>query len=118
MFYKDITYTDYNGEEKTERAYFHMPKPELVKLDAFYGGIQHKLDEIQASNDAYALYNMFEDIIRKSYGVKSDDGTRFVRKPEIAEDFLQSAAYEALFVKLITNPEELNEFMSKVAQAN
>lgn len=32
MYSKTITYTDFNGTERTETFYFHLSKPELLSL--------------------------------------------------------------------------------------
>lgn len=116
MIKKTITYKDYDGEVITEDFYFNLSKPELVKLDAFYGGLQKRLDKVKADRDYFTLYEMFENIIKSSYGVKSEDRKRFVKSNDISDSFLQSRAYEVLFNELIVNEEAINDFMSKVAE--
>ena len=39
----------------------------------------------------------FEDLIKKAYGVKSEDGRRFMKSEEISRSFMESPAYEILF---------------------
>ena len=45
----------------------------------------------------------FEDLIKKAYGVKSEDGRRFMKSEEISRSFMESPAYEILFEELVTN---------------
>lgn len=115
MITRNVTYNDYNGESRTEKLYFNLSKPELVKLDAYYNGFMRKLNEVQETRDQYALYEMFEKLILDSYGIKSEDGKRFVKSKELSESFLQSAAYESLFMDLISNEETMKSFMEGLA---
>lgn len=117
MITRTVTYKDFNGNECSEKLYFNLSKPELVKLDAYYNGFMRRLDEIKEERDQYALYEMFEKLILDSYGVKSEDGKRFVKSKELSENFYQSAAYEAFFMDLISDEELMNSFMTGLANA-
>lgn len=62
--------------------------------------------------------DLFKEIIHKSYGVKSPDGRRFMKSPEILEDFLQTEAYSELFVKLATDADEATAFVNGIVPKN
>ena len=53
---------------------------------------------------------VFLDLVKKAYGVKSDDGKRFVKSAEAVEDFVNSAAYDELFVKFMTDTDFASKF--------
>jgi hypothetical protein len=55
---------------------------------------------------------VFKDIILKSYGIKSDDGKRFIKSPAISEEFSQTEAYSELMVELIGNEKAASEFVN------
>ena len=75
MFKKKITYTDYNGQERTEDFYFNLSKSELIMLESTTpGGYTAMLQRIIDSKDNTQLMKIFTDLIKMSYGVKSDDG--------------------------------------------
>jgi hypothetical protein len=57
-------------------------------------------------------------IINKSYGVKSPDGRRFMKKPEYLEEFMETPAYSILYMDLATNEEAAAEFINKVVPTN
>lgn len=57
-----------------------------------------------------------DDVIKRSYGRK--EGDKFVRSPEISNDFLSSEAYSELFFELCTNPAKAAEFMSGIVPGN
>lgn len=113
MLKKTITYKDYNGVEKTETHHFHLSERELTKMTmSEYGAMDERLKAIVDAKDSPQIMDQFEDLIRLSYGVKMPDG-RFVKKRDgrlLFEDFESSAAYDALFMELCTNPKIAAEF--------
>ena len=42
------------------------------------------------------MYDLLNDFVLTAYGVKSEDGKRFIKSEQIREEFKQSLAYEAL----------------------
>lgn len=114
MLKKTITYTDYNGNERTEDFYFNLTKPELIKMEyEFEGGLSNKLKDIKDA-DHKTIIDLFEFIVTSSYGEKSSDGKHFVKNEKIREDFLQSEAYSVLFMELLTDSDKANSFISGV----
>ncbi len=107
MLKKTIAYTDYNGNQRNETFYFNLSKSELVELSVTYGNFS----DIAASNDLDKLVGAMKDIILKAYGVKSDDGKRFIKSQELSLEFYQSEAYSTLFMELATNSDEANKFI-------
>lgn len=107
MLKKTIAYTDYNGNQRNETFYFNLSKSELVELSVTYGNFS----DIAASNDIGKLVGAMKDIILKAYGVKSDDGKRFIKSQELSLEFYQSEAYSTLFMELATNSDEANKFI-------
>lgn len=112
MLAKTITFTDYNGTERTETFYFNLSKVELVKLESENEGLTEQLKSIAENPDPKKIIAIFEMLIEKSVGIKSDDGIRFMKSKEITEKFMQSPAYDALFVELLGNQELASDFMT------
>lgn len=101
MFQKKITYTDYDGVERTETFYFNISRAELTELQLTYpGGYGEYIERVVDSNDQAQVMKLFKDFIMRSYGEKSADGKRFVKSPELAEAFLQTPAYDELFMEM------------------
>jgi hypothetical protein len=129
MIKETVTYTDFNGEEKTEDLYFNLSRAELLRYNlsqegGFEGALKRILglsdtDSVSENNqeiinnmDADKLTQLFDWVewfIGISYGIKTDDG-RFVKSEKIKEEFLSSEAYSELLMKLATNPSKANEF--------
>lgn len=113
MIKEPITYTDYNGVERTEDFYFNISKAELIEMEMMTdGGMQQYLEEISKSKDNKRIMQAFKEIITKAYGVKSPDGRRFIKNAEVTDAFLQSEAYSELIVKLATDADYALKFVS------
>lgn len=115
MLKKTITYTDYNGAERTETFWFNLSKAELMELQFSVNGDFGKyIESIQASQDNRKIIELFKEIILKSYGEKSADGKRFIKSKELAEEFSQTEAYSELFMQLAQNENEATAFISGI----
>ncbi len=115
MLKKVITYTDFNGNERTEPHYFHLSKSELMRKEmSVSGGLTEKIKRISEKMDAPLIMEVFEDLIYSSYGEKSDDGRRFVKSKELTEAFVQSVAYDALYIELITDADAAAAFFKGI----
>lgn len=113
-----ITYEDLNGVQRTEEFYFDLSKTEIVKMQSsIKGGYDAQLKSIAASSDGALIMEFFESFIKNSYGVKSDDGRRFMKSDEISRSFLETPAYEVLFEKLVTDSNAASEFVNGVMRA-
>lgn len=115
MLSKKITYVDFDGEKRTEEFRFHLSKAELAKMRySVAGGLEKRLTKIIDSNDQPQLIKIFCELIDLSYGVKSDDGRKFMKSPEILDDFKSTEAYSQLFMELATNDNAAKEFINGV----
>ena len=119
MLKKTITYTDYNDVERTEDFYFNLNKAEVIEMElGTTGGLAEKIKRIVAAQDQPTIMKLFKDIILKAYGVKSDDGKRFMKSEEISEAFAQTEAYSILYTELATNADEAAKFINGILPAN
>lgn len=115
MLKRDITYKDFDGNEVTETFYFNLSRTELVDLELSYdGGLEAAINRIIESKDVKALINEFKRIVLESYGVKSEDGKRFIKNDEVREAFSQTAAYDSLFFELATNADAAADFVKGI----
>lgn len=102
MFTDTITYEDFNGNETSQEVYFNISKMEAIGLETMYpGGYSKKLEEISKSEDAKEIFDTLKDFVDISYGVKSEDGKRFVKSDEELEKFKSSPAYDEFMLKLL-----------------
>lgn len=118
MLKKTITYTDYNGNERTEDFYFNLSKAEITEMEmGVTGGLVEMINRIVAAQDAPEIIKIFKDLILKSFGVKSPDGKRFIKSKELSTEFSQTEAYSDLYMELATNAEEAAKFVNGIVPA-
>ena len=112
MLKKTITFTDFDGEERTEDFYFNLTKAEIMEMEmGSAGGLVKRLEKIVQEKKQDEIIKEFKEIIRKAYGVKSPDGRKFIKSKEVFDDFAQTEAYSELFMQLATDGEAAAEFV-------
>lgn len=118
MLKKTITYTDYDGNERTEDFYFNLSRAEAVEMQAnASGGLEDFYRRIVAERDIPKIYAMFKDLVLKSYGQKSLDGKRFIKSPELSEEFSQTEAFSELIMEIMTEPEAATKFANGIVSS-
>lgn len=123
MLKKTITYTDYNGNPRTEDFYFNLTRAELMIMQASkVGGLENMMRKIVQDQNGPAIMDNFREIIHKAYGEKSPDGRQFLKKApdghDLADDFEQTEAYSELFMELVLDAEAAAKFMNSVLPAD
>ena len=120
MLKKTITYTDYFGKEQTEDFYFNYSKAELAELSLTGpdGDMGSWLQSIVDENDNAKILQSFKDIILGAYGVRSEDGKRFIKSPELAKEFMQTAAFDKLLLSFFTDADEASAFINGMMPAD
>lgn len=120
MYAKKIASMNYNTGEKKERTYyFNLTKAELMEMQlSVDGGLQEYVQKIIETEKTPQLVELFKKLILMSYGEKSDDGMRFMKKAQdghrLSDDFEQTDAYSELFTELATNSESATAFVNGI----
>lgn len=119
MITKTITYTDYNGVQRTEKFYFNLNKAEIMKMEmSVSGGMAEMIQRIVDAQDVPSLIKMWEDLIRRSFGVKTPDGKGFVKRQEDLDAFVATEAYSELFMELSTDTQAATDFINGIFPAD
>ena len=104
MIKKTVKYEDFNGVERTEDLWFNLTKTELNNINfKHHGTYGEQLKGVVDSKDIRVIKELFDEIIIKAYGIKSEDGRNFRKSPAIVDDFVTSAAYDALMNELLSD---------------
>ena len=115
MLKKTITYTDYNGTERTEDFYFNLSRAELMEMEmSTTGGMIELIQRIVAAQDSPAIIKIFKELVLKAYGQKSADGKRFIKSDELSTEFAQTEAYSQLFMELATDADAAAKFVNGI----
>ena len=118
MLKKTVTYKDFNDNPQEDTYYFNLSKSELVELEVEYKeGFGETLQRLIETNDQKSLIAEFKKLILMSYGVKSEDGKRFMKSDELRADFAQTAAYQELFMELAFNDGAAADFIKGIVPA-
>lgn len=115
MLKKTITYTDYNGVERTEDFYFNLNESEMVEMEAgISGGFTEWVTQVVNAKDGPTIMKLFKDFIAKAYGKKHLDGVQFEKSEEISRAFMQTEAYNVLFMELVTDDKAAANFVNAI----
>lgn len=115
MLKKTITFKDYNDVERTEDHYFNLKKSELLELQlSVEGGLTQYIQKLVSQQDMPKLMELFKKIVKAAYGVKSDDGRRFMKSEEIFKEFEETEAYSELFMEISTDDKKAAEFFNAI----
>ena len=118
MVKKTITYTDYNGTERTEDFYFNLTEAEVAEMElSTAGGLTSLIENVVKTQDTPTIIKIFKDLVLKSYGEKALDGRRFIKSPEISEAFSQTPAYSIIFMELATDADAAAKFVNGIVPA-
>lgn len=119
MLNKKITYTDFNGVERTETFSFNLTKAEIMEMElSATGGLSETINKIVEAQDIPSLIKIFKDLVLKAYGEKSPDGKRFIKSDELSEAFAQTEAYSELFMELATDADAAAKFVNGIIPAD
>ena len=115
MIKKTIAYTDYNGNQRKEDFWFNLTKAEVARMEmSTEGGMAEMINRIVAAQDVPSLISVFEEMIQKSYGVKTPDGRCFTKRKEDLESFMSTEAYSELFMELVTDADAAAKFLNGI----
>lgn len=119
MYVKEIEYTDFNGVTRKEKFYFNLTKAEILDMElGKTGGLTEYIQKILAAQDTPEIMALFKKLLLKSYGVKSDDGRRFIKNDQIREDFEQTQAFSDLYMILALDDNEAAKFVNAIVPAD
>lgn len=119
MYAETIKFKDYNGNDRTETAWFHLNKAEVIDMQmAETGGLDAALQTLIDKKDIPAIMKFFKDFIAKAYGERDPDGVHFNKSEEISRRFAQTEAYSELYMKLCFDAEAAAKFVNGVLPAN
>lgn len=131
MIKRTIKYTDFNGNQRTEDAYFNMTRSELI---AFSFGMPDAIaDTAKDTNNVdleaagtkliekmgtSGIFNFVKDLVFKAYGMKSEDGRRFIKSEQMSTEFTQTLAYDEFLIDLFSDDKKAAEFINGIIPAD
>lgn len=119
MLKQTINYKDFNDQERTEDFYFNINIDELIQLEkSVEGGFVKYLEDIGNATDdrkGLEIMGIFRRIIMLAVGERSDDGRRFSKRDgDVADEFIETNAYQELLFQITTNAQLAAEFVNQL----
>lgn len=136
MYKKTITYTDFDGKERIEDAYFNLTKSELIDFalelpDNVSDSIANEpegtdeskaLTKVMSAFTSKSIFKFLKDLILKSYGVRKDEGRRFAKVDEngkpLSMEFKETMAFEVIMDEFMTDDKAAADFVNAVIPAS
>lgn len=111
MLKKQITYTGYDGNAKTDTLYFHLNKFEWLELETYTkGGLIENLGHAIETGNAKKTIDILKKIILRAYGEKNAETGAFEKSDDISIRFSKTDAFSELFYELAYNEEASKTF--------
>ena len=116
MLKKHVKYQGFDGEIIEEDLYFNLTRMDAIELSALYESkdLAAYMDEIVKNKDIASLYRVLKDIVLLAYGVKSEDGNRFIKNDVVKKEFEESLAFAQLIEDLHETDSALSEFVTGI----
>jgi hypothetical protein len=118
MLKQTQTYTDYDGVEQTDVLHFNLTKTEMLDIMELQPRLQ-AWDDLASGPEreltipeVKELIDIVKYVIEKSFGIRSEDGKRFVKNETVYTEFTQSAVYDEFVFGLFNPPERAIEFIT------
>lgn len=123
MFKKTVDYKDFNGVAQTGTYWFHLSEAEVttIEYEAVTSqtlGLVDMIEKIVADMKGKEMIAIIANLVEKSYGIRSTDGARFIKSPELFAEFKSTGAYAKIFFELQTNADLLVEWFSGLLPEN
>ena len=119
MLKKTISYTDYDGNQRTEDFYFNLSKAEITEMElSMEGGMRAYIKRIIAAKSQLELVKLFKDVVLKSYGKKSADGRLFMKNDTIRAEFEAHPVYSMIYMDLVTDEAKASAFVNGIMPAD
>ena len=128
MLKKTVNYEDFDGNKRTEDLYFNLTKleatefaldlpdeitDEVVKEGASAANMEAATRIVQKLGGK-GIIDYIRKLVLKSYGIKSEDGKRFIKSEEISTEFSQTMAFDNLMMELLTDDNAASNFITAV----
>lgn len=124
MLKQTVEYIDFNDNRATETLYFNITKTELSENLYLKDEIERVQQELSGDEremtpaEIQRILDLVKTLMKLAYGVRSDDGKRFIKSEEVWTEFTQTAVYDAFLFSLFEEPENAVSFMLGIIPAD
>ena len=116
MLKKHVKYPGFDGEIIEEDLYFNLTRMDLIELNDRYESkdMAAYMDKIVKEKNIKELYKVLKDIVLMAYGVKSEDGKRFIKNQTVKDEFAESLAFSQLIEDFHETDTAMSDFVTGI----
>ena len=115
MVKETITYIGFDDLGREEDFYFNLNKTELMEAElSVPGGLSVAFEKAIKAKNVAAVVFMFRDLLWRAYGEKTPDGRGFHKSPQLTQAFVETPAYDKLFMELVTSEDKARVFLDNL----
>ena len=116
MLKKHVKYEGFDGELIEEDLYFNLTRMDLIELNDRYESkdMAAYMDKIVKEKNIKELYKVLKDIVLMAYGVKSEDGKRFIKNQTVKDEFAESLAFSQLIEDFHETDTAMSDFVTGI----
>ena len=111
MLKKQVTYSDYDDNVRTDTLYFHLNKFEWLELETYTTGclIENLEHAVETKNHKKTI-DLLKKIILRAYGEKNPETGVFEKDDDRAIKFSKTEAFSTLFYEIAYDEEAAKAF--------
>lgn len=120
MLKQTVKYVDFDGNDQEEVLYFNLAKTRVTddlsikdrieEVEALFRGDEREL----SSKEMQLVINLIKEVMRLSYGVRTQNGKGFRQTPEVWNDFIETPAYDTFLFSFFEEPQKIWAFINAV----
>lgn len=111
MLKKQVTYSDYDDNVRTDTLYFHLNKFEWLELETYTkGGLIENLEHAVETKNHKKTIDLLKKIILRAYGEKNPETGVFEKDDDRAIKFSKTEAFSTLFYEIAYDEEAAKAF--------
>ena len=116
MLKQRVKYEGFDGELIEEDLYFNLTRMDLIELNDRYESkdMAAYMDKIVKEKNIKELYKVLKDIVLMAYGVKSEDGKRFIKNQTVKDEFAESLAFSQLIEDFHETDTSMSDFITGI----
>ena len=116
MLKQRVKYQGFDGELIEEDLYFNLTRMDLIELNDRYESkdMAAYMDKIVKEKNIKELYKVLKDIVLMAYGVKSEDGKRFIKNQTVKDEFAESLAFSQLIEDFHETDTAMSDFVTGI----
>lgn len=118
MLKRQVTFTDFDGNQRVQPLYFNLTKFEWLELEqSVPDGFSVMLQAALETEDTNTTVNLLKKLILTAYGERTAEGA-FVKTDDKAIQFSKSEQFSALFWELVNDPAASEQFFTGLIPAD